>query len=199
MSLYSEVNKKMKKRNDMGVWVYGCMPCSGGGEKKCTHTRKRMFLVWAQWGCLRDCHLFNSLRSASPFTVNRYFCRGWRGDWSSHSTFNGINRVYSCVSLVLLQNSFTRSFFFIVFIKQIIHFIYCQLTLDVLTGQFKKIVRHLQTIYCLQSNSSLPIASLLLLPRLTLADILVKVYIQFLFFHSAYKVTKIFANCLHFI
>ena len=33
MSLYSEVNKKMKKRNDMGVGVYGCMPCSGGEKK----------------------------------------------------------------------------------------------------------------------------------------------------------------------
>ena len=31
----------MKKRNDMGVWVYGCMPNSGGGEKKCAHTRKK--------------------------------------------------------------------------------------------------------------------------------------------------------------
>ena len=36
----------------MGVGVYGCMPSSGGGEKKCAHTRKRMFLVWAQWGAL---------------------------------------------------------------------------------------------------------------------------------------------------
>ena len=26
----------------MGVGVYGCMPCSGGGEKKCTPTRKKM-------------------------------------------------------------------------------------------------------------------------------------------------------------
>ena len=41
---------KNEKRNDMGVGVYGCMPSGGGGEKKCTHTRKRMFLVWAQWG-----------------------------------------------------------------------------------------------------------------------------------------------------
>ena len=40
----------MKKRNDMGVGVYGCMPSGGGEGKKCTHTRKRMFLVWAQWG-----------------------------------------------------------------------------------------------------------------------------------------------------
>jgi hypothetical protein len=40
MSLYSEVNKNMKKRNDMGVWVYGCMPSGGGGEKK-MHPHKK--------------------------------------------------------------------------------------------------------------------------------------------------------------
>jgi hypothetical protein len=31
---------KNEKRNDMGVGVYGCMPSSGGWEKKCAHTRK---------------------------------------------------------------------------------------------------------------------------------------------------------------
>ena len=36
----------------MGVWVYGCMSSGGGGEKKYAHTRKRMFLVWVQWGAL---------------------------------------------------------------------------------------------------------------------------------------------------
>ena len=36
-------------KNEM-IWVYGCMPSGGGGEKKCAHTRKRMFLVWVQWG-----------------------------------------------------------------------------------------------------------------------------------------------------
>ena len=31
------------------IWVYGCMPSGGGGEKKCTHKKKDV-LVWAQWG-----------------------------------------------------------------------------------------------------------------------------------------------------
>ena len=38
---------KMKKRNDMGVRVYGCMP-NGGEERKRRPHKKTMFLVWAQ-------------------------------------------------------------------------------------------------------------------------------------------------------
>ena len=32
----------MKKRNGLPVCRFGGLPCAGGGEKKCTHTRKKM-------------------------------------------------------------------------------------------------------------------------------------------------------------
>ena len=40
------------------IWVYGCMGVclTVVGKEKCAHTRKMMFLVWAQWGSVsRDC------------------------------------------------------------------------------------------------------------------------------------------------
>ena len=86
----------------MGVGVYGCMPSSGGGEKKCTHTRKKMSWCGCN-GVSQDCHLFNSLRSASPFTVNRYFCRGWRGDWE----FSYLCRNFS---IMAYMNRFNQPF-----------------------------------------------------------------------------------------
>ena len=36
------------------IWVYGCMGVclTVVRKEKCAHTRKMMFLVWAQWGAL---------------------------------------------------------------------------------------------------------------------------------------------------
>ena len=40
---------KNEKRNGLPVCRFGGLPCAGGGGKKGAHTRKMMFLVWAQW------------------------------------------------------------------------------------------------------------------------------------------------------